>query len=109
MAAVLDEVAPVAGTSVLSFKEKLERGTALKEEGNEFFKQKQYRNAMKKYHRALLHVLGLADQPPFLQQYQANLEVVNEEQKEEVHQIQFSCYNNLAGSLNKFFSFDIYP
>lgn len=99
MAAVEEE--PVAGTSKVSAKERIQQGVTLKAEGNEFFKKKEYRNAMKCYHKALLHVKGLVDQPnlPGLDSYEQD---IHDDDKQEIYQVQFSCYNNLAGKLEEF-------
>ncbi|KAL9953980.1 hypothetical protein ACROYT_G041465 [Oculina patagonica] len=98
MAAVEDE--PVAGTSKVSAQERIQQGIVLKAEGNEYFKKKEYRNAMKCYHKALLHVKGLVDRPnlPGLDSYEQDLSDVD---KQEIYQVQFSCYNNLAACLMK--------
>ena len=100
MAAVEEEL--TAGTSRLSTKEKIERGVTLKVEGNEYFKKKDYRDAMKSYHKALLHVKGLIDRP-FVFGLDSAGRDISEEDKEKIYQVQFSCYNNLAGSLRKIF------
>lgn len=87
--------------STLTKQEKLDKGNALKDEGNAFYKQKDYKNAMKKYHRALLYVKGLNQKHPF----SAILNIPNgdsemsEEFKEKIQQTESSCYNNLAGNV----------
>ena len=98
MAAVEDD-GPVAGPSKVGTKEKIQQGAALKAEGNEYFKKKEYRNAMKCYHKALLHVKGLVDQPTFagLTGVEFFEKEISDDDKEEIYQVQFSCYNNLAG------------
>ena len=101
MAAVEEE--PLTGTSKLSTKEKIEQGIALKVEGNEYFKKKEYRNAMKSYHKALLHVKGLVDQPSLFGMDSFEKDI-SDEDKEQIYQVQFSCYNNLAGIFKKFVS-----
>ncbi|CAH3140589.1 unnamed protein product [Pocillopora meandrina] len=98
MAAVEEEL--TAGTSRLSTKEKIERGVTLKVEGNEYFKKKDYRDAMKSYHKALLHVKGLIDRP-FVFGLDSAGRDISEEDKEQIYQVQFSCYNNLAACLLK--------
>jgi len=98
MAAVEDE--PSVGTSKLSVEEKVGLGIALKEKGNEYFKKQEYRNAMKNYHKALLHVKGLIDQPS-LPGNEMNEKDISDEVKNNIYQIQFSCYNNLAACLLK--------
>ena len=100
MAAVEDDE-PVAGPSKVGAKERIQQGAALKAEGNEYFKKKEYRNAMKCYHKALLHVRGLVDQPTFagLTGMDSLEKEISDDDKEEIYQVQFSCYNNLAGKL----------
>lgn len=102
MAAVEDDEA-VAGTSKVGAKERIQQGVALKAEGNEYFKKKEYRNAMKCYHKALLHVRGLVDQPTFLAGMDSFEKDISDDDKEGIYQVQFSCYNNLAGKLKGFF------
>ena len=109
MAAVEDDE-PVAGPSKVGAKEKIQQGAALKAEGNEYFKKNEYRNAMKCYHKALLHVKGLVDQPTFagligVDSLEKN---ISDDDKEEIYQVQFSCYNNLAGKLKGFFHYAEY-
>ncbi|XP_068731003.1 tetratricopeptide repeat protein 9C-like [Montipora capricornis] len=89
-----------AGTSKLTPEERVEIGQALKEKGNEYFKKQEYRNAMKNYHKALLNVKGLMDQPniPGMESLCSD---ISDELKVSIHQIQFSCYNNLAACLLK--------
>ncbi|XP_020623590.1 tetratricopeptide repeat protein 9C-like [Orbicella faveolata] len=102
MAAVEDDE-PVAGPSKVGAKERIQQGAALKAEGNEYFKKKEYRNAMKCYHKALLHVRGLVDQPTFtgMTGMDSFEKEISDEDKEEIYQVQFSCYNNLAACLMK--------
>ena len=92
MASVVEE--PKAGTSKLSAEDKVEQAVALKEKGNDYFKKQEYRNAMKSYHKALLHVKGLIDQPSLPGRLPLDL---SDEVKNNICLIQFSCYNNLAG------------
>ena len=88
-----------ARTSKLSIEERLETGMALKEKGNEYFKKQEYRNAMKSYHKALLYVKGIIDRPN-LPGLEASEEDVSDEAKNNIHKVQFSCYNNLAGKIS---------
>ena len=112
MAAVEDDE-PVAGPSKVGAKEKIQQAAALKVEGNEHFKKKEYRNAMKCYHKALLHVKGLVDQPTFagivgitgLASFEKE---ISDDNKEDIYQVQFSCYNNLAGKFKGFFVYAEY-
>lgn len=103
MAAVEDDE-PVAGPSKVSAKKRIQQGASLKAEGNEYFKKKEYRNAMKCYHKALLHVKGLVDQPTFASMIGVDSfeKDISDDDKEEIYQVQFSCYNNLAGKHKRF-------
>ena len=83
------------GPSQLSSYEKLQEALSLKEEGNGYFKQKDYKNAMKKYHRSLLYVKGLTNQPAVFGS--KSREDISEELKVEIERVMCSVYNNLAG------------
>lgn len=85
-----------ARSSKLTPEERVELAKALKERGNDYFKKQEYREAMKNYHKALLHVKGLIDQPKFPGIVLSD--EISDELKNCIHQIQFSCYNNLAGT-----------
>ena len=97
-----------AGQSKVDAKKRIQQGVALKAEGNDYFKKKEYRNAMKCYHKALLHVRGLVDQPTFLDDMDSFEKEISDDDEEEVYQVQFSCYNNLAGKLMRFFVYTEY-
>ncbi|EDO25428.1 predicted protein, partial [Nematostella vectensis] len=78
----------------LNVEDKIDQAFSLKEEGNGCFKQKNYREAMKKYHRAMLYVRGLTDQPmPFSL---SDRPLVSEELAAKILELELSCYNNLA-------------
>ena len=87
-----------AGTSKLSIEERVETGMALKEKGNGYFKKQEYRNAMKSYHKALLYVKGITDRPN-LPGIEAS-DDISDEAENNIHEVQFSCYNNLAGKIS---------
>ena len=108
--AAVEDGEPVAGPSKVGAKEKIQQGAALKVEGNEYFKKKEYRNAMKCYHKALLHVKGLVDQPTFsgLTGLDSFEKEISDDEKEEIYQVQCSCYNNLAGKLTEIFVYAEY-
>jgi len=108
--AAVEDGEPVAGPSKVGAKEKIQQGAALKVEGNEYFKKKEYRNAMKCYHKALLHVKGLVDQPTFsgLTGLDSFEKEISDDEKEEIYQVQCSCYNNLAGKLKEIFVYAEY-
>ena len=79
----------------LSRHEKLQEALMLKEEGNGFIEQNNYRNAIKKYHRSLLYVRGLTNQPAMFGS--RSREDISEELKVEIERVMCSVYNNLAG------------
>lgn len=76
-------------------KERLEQAEKYKAEGNELFRQKEYRRSIKKYHMVLLQVkdltmtlspMGIPTEDPR-----------NQKEKERGIEISRGCYNNLAG------------
>lgn len=93
------------GKVQVTLSEKIEKAFALRNEGNERFKAEDYRDAMKKYHFALLHVKGLLDRSATLQALGADsseykCEDVSDEKKQQIKEVEFLCYNNLAGRQN---------
>lgn len=84
-------------SSALTKQEKLETAVVLKDEGNAYYKQKDYRNAMKKYHRALLYVKGLHTQHPFAGLMESDDNEMSDDLKQKVQQTESTCHNNLAG------------
>jgi hypothetical protein len=90
------------GAPQLTKAEKLQQANILKDEGNVFYKQKDHKNAMKKYHQALMFVKGLVDQP--FQEIRllatGSQEEETPELKQKVLQTELSCYNNLAGRIS---------
>ena len=96
--AVEDIVSSEEGNSSrLTVQEKICCAVELKNEGNEFFKKQQFRDAMKKYHRAILHVKGLGDELALKFAVQGS-ENISEEDKLKIDEIMCSCCNNLAGN-----------
>ena len=88
-----------SANSVLTKQEKLQQAIVLKDEGNAFYKQNDFKNAMKKYHHALLFVKGLAVEQPFkhILFYDNGEGEVTEEFKQKAQHTESICYNNLAG------------
>lgn len=95
------EVANGKANTSFTKPEKLEKAISLKNEGNCFYKIKDYRNAMKKYHRAILYVKGLNKQQPFENLLDAGNgeREMSEEFKQKAQETESSCYNNLAGTV----------
>ncbi|KAK3750014.1 hypothetical protein QZH41_008662, partial [Actinostola sp. cb2023] len=87
-----------SANSVLTKQEKLQQAIVLKDEGNAFYKQNDFKNAMKKYHHALLFVKGLAVEQPFkhILFYDNGEGEVTEEFKQKAQHTESICYNNLA-------------
>ena len=77
-------------------KQRLEQGENYKAEGNESFRQKEYRKAIKKYHFALLQVKDLAMKMSPLGLVPDD-GTCNQSEKERGVEISRGCYNNLAG------------
>ncbi len=79
----------------------------LKEEGNVFFKNEQWRAASKKYHYSLLYIKGLLDSLPssadsnslmsaLMSRQNGGIEITPEV-KEEAMKLSIALSNNLAG------------
>ena len=82
--------------------EKIEKALALKNEGNEYFKANDTQTAIRKYHNALMFVKGLDSRFATLQSIGADNaglgnEDISEEERKKIKELQFTCYNNLAG------------
>ncbi|XP_042294793.1 tetratricopeptide repeat protein 9C [Sceloporus undulatus] len=78
----------------------LQRAQAFKEEGNRCYKEGRFRDAVSRYHWALLQVKGLDPSVPFpLQEFGAERASMTSEQERVLHNIQSDCYNNLAACL----------
>ncbi len=70
----------------------------LKEEGNEFFRQKEWKKAAKKYHYTLLYCKGVVDKLDFIPGLAATGRLrATREQETEGSELLASVYNNLAG------------
>lgn len=80
--------------SCVSVKGRLEQAEKYKTEGNEHFRQKAYRKAIKKYHFALLQVKDISVK---VTASGITKDACNQTEKENAEQISKGCYNNLAG------------
>ncbi|XP_043931294.1 tetratricopeptide repeat protein 9C-like [Protopterus annectens] len=79
---------------------RIQKALAFKAEGNRCYKDKCFREAIGKYHRALLQVKDLdADALALVQPYGGKMFKLSQEQTDLVHSIQTDCYNNLSGDL----------
>ena len=91
---------PHTSTSA-SNEDKLEKATALKEEGNERFKSGDYKAAMRLYHHALLHVKGLEKDASGHVLPGMKSRTLTKSQRAKQLQTQLTCYNNLSVCLLK--------
>ena len=82
----------------MSLDDKLNMGLKLKNEGNEFYKEKKYKSAAKKYVRIFLYVKGLSNaNDPQMQMYASAVsEKLSEEQTKQIEKLQVDANNNLA-------------
>merc|ERR1712050_251314 len=84
-------------------QEKLNQALAFKDEGNDLYKAKEYKKAMRKYHNAILYLKGIDNDlhgtPAFLQtsSVDPNSEKkISAELEQECIKTNISVYNNLA-------------
>uniref|UniRef100_A0A2K5HJI0 Tetratricopeptide repeat domain 9C n=1 Tax=Colobus angolensis palliatus TaxID=336983 RepID=A0A2K5HJI0_COLAP len=79
-------------------EKRLQEAQLYKEEGNQRYREGKYRDAVSRYHRALLQLRGL---DPSLPSPLPNLgpqgPTLTPEQENILHTTQTDCYNNLAG------------
>uniref|UniRef100_A0A6J0U3W8 Tetratricopeptide repeat protein 9C n=1 Tax=Pogona vitticeps TaxID=103695 RepID=A0A6J0U3W8_9SAUR len=79
---------------------RLQQAQTFKEEGNRFYKEGRFRDAVSRYHWALLQVKTLDPSVPSpLQEFGAERPTMLAEQEQIFHAIQRDCYNNLAACL----------
>ena len=86
----------------ITWEVKLEQARDFKSQGNERYVNQQYKQAIGKYHRALLFVKGIEDAQhsmpymPETEEYQHKRQIPDDAQKE-IYDLKLACYNNLAG------------
>eukprot|EP00918_Siedleckia_nematoides_P092856 GHVU01203820.1.p1 GENE.GHVU01203820.1~~GHVU01203820.1.p1 ORF type:complete len:226 (+),score=42.03 GHVU01203820.1:209-886(+) len=93
----------------ITWEEKLSKALEYKQLGNEKYKSGNFKQAIGKYHRALLYLKGIDHaKASSMQAIQAALgagdrpsDNLSEEAKKEVTALQVDCYNNLAAVLLK--------
>lgn len=79
---------------------RLQQAQIFKEEGNAFYREGRFRDAVSRYHWALLQLKGLDPSTPTpLQEFGAERPPVTPEQEKALHSIQSDCYNNLSACL----------
>lgn len=86
------------GGSDLRVDSQLADAVRLKLEGNAFYREKNVRSAIGRYHRALLVLRGLdSDVTSSLKSFRPETPTLTSEQNELLRSTQIDCYNNLAG------------
>ena len=92
----------------ITWEEKLNQAREYKAQGNIRYKANEYKQAIGKYHRALLFTKGIEDAQhimPFMpetEEYNPNKKIPEYAQKE-VYELKLACYNNLAGKQSGLF------
>nr|XP_033809496.1 tetratricopeptide repeat protein 9C [Geotrypetes seraphini] len=79
---------------------RLQQAQKFKEAGNQCYKEQHFRDAVRRYHRALLQLRGL--DPSVLaplQPFGAEIPALTQAQEQALHNTQVDCYNNLAACL----------
>lgn len=76
----------------------LEQAAQMKTEGNAFYREKNIRSAIGRYHRALLVLRGIdSDVLTSVKGFGPEKPALTPEQEAALRNIQVDCYNNLAG------------
>lgn len=79
---------------------RLREAQRFKEEGNRCYKEGCFRDAVRRYHRALLQLRGLDPSVPCpLQAFGSQAPRATPEQEQALQATQADCYNNLAGEI----------
>ncbi|XP_037635444.1 tetratricopeptide repeat protein 9C [Sebastes umbrosus] len=87
-------------TSVKPVWTSLEEAAQMKTEGNAFYREKNIRSAIGRYHRALLVLRGLdADVMSAVKGFGPEIPALTPEQEASLRSTQVDCYNNLAACL----------
>lgn len=86
------------GSSGSCTESQLQKAIQLKMEGNAFYREKNVRTAIGRYHRALLVLRCLdSEVTSVLQGFGAQVPKLSQEQESLLRSTQVDCYNNLAG------------
>ncbi|XP_050404277.1 tetratricopeptide repeat protein 9C [Patella vulgata] len=92
-------------TDKISDQQRIENAKQYKNEGNKMHKGGNWRQAIGKYHRALLQVKGIGQSKSDILSHLSGEpnegNDIPEEMKLQIRKIQLDCYNNLAASLMK--------
>lgn len=93
-----------AGSAETEMETKIQKAIDFKAEGHRCYKEKKFREAIGKYHRALLQLKGIhvvegttCSEVNLLSQASAKL---TEEQRRAVESTEIECYDSLTGELN---------
>ncbi|XP_038642091.1 tetratricopeptide repeat protein 9A-like [Scyliorhinus canicula] len=81
---------------------KIQRAVSFKAEGNQFYKEKKFREAIGKYHRALLQLKGIRSSEASGAEVNALSKThirLTEEQKRLIESTEIDCYDSLAACL----------
>ncbi|XP_029470699.1 tetratricopeptide repeat protein 9C isoform X2 [Rhinatrema bivittatum] len=79
---------------------RLQQAQKFKEAGNQSYKEQHFRDAVSRYHRALLQLRGLDPSVlSSLQAFGAETPALTQAQEQTLHNTQRDCYNNLAACL----------
>jgi len=94
-----------AGSAEMEMEVKIQKAIDFKAEGNRCYKEKKFREAIGKYHRALLQLKGVhvvdgttGSEVNLLNQAAAKL---TEEQRRAVESTEIECYDSLTGKRNR--------
>ena len=92
-------VAPAAPVDTSLIQEKLEKSLAFKDEGNNLYKAKEYKKAMRKYHNAILYLKGINNDLHGSSVDPNSEKKITEEMEQECIKASISVYNNLAACI----------
>ncbi len=92
---------PAAAAPPTTVEEKLEAARALKRDGNNFFKERNWKSAISKYHRSKLYCKGFVDKLDFIPGLESasGRAKPSDEQQKEATELMVTVTNNLAGKL----------
>ena len=79
---------------------RLDKAKALKQEGNDFFRAKEWKKAVRKYHHTLMYCKGITDKLDFIPGLAAAGGIKpNKEEESEATELTLAVTNNLAGMI----------
>ncbi|XP_075783429.1 tetratricopeptide repeat protein 9A [Pelodiscus sinensis] len=96
----MERPSPAAGAQAgAEPDELLQRALEFKRQGAQCYKDKKFREAIGKYHRALLELKGLPPPEPSASASGAACAPLTAEQRQSAESIEIDCYNSLAACL----------